>query len=95
MQKIASYHRPSLRDNPGLFASVFPQIIRGILQDHIHTILAVAVSQQVLHHHVVFLSLAFVPRARFRHYTADVPDRGHELFLYGLFQRFVAQVADL
>src|SRR4029453_15243597 len=75
-------------------ASVFPEIIGGVLEDHVDAIRAVAVVDQVLHHHVVLVGLFFVAGARLGDDAADVAYPRHQALLDRLTQRLIALVRD-
>src|SRR4029077_1496962 len=61
--------------------SVLPEVVGGVLEDHVHAALAVAVLQQVGDHRVVLLGLLLVAGARLRDDARDIADGGHELLL--------------
>src|SRR5262249_23468808 len=75
--------------------SVLPEVVRGVLQHHVHARFAVAVFQQVLYHRVVLAALLFIAGARLGDDARDVAHRGHELLFDCFLERFVAPVADL
>src|SRR6266498_5883133 len=76
------------------WASVFPQVVRRVLQDDVDAARAIAVLEQVLHHRVVLLALLLVAGAGLGDDAADVSHRRHELLLDRFLQRLVALVAD-
>src|SRR5206468_11330246 len=72
--------------------SVLPEIVGGVLEDHVDAALAVAGIEQVLHHRIVLGVLLLVPSARLGDDPADVAHGRHELLLDRLFERLVGPV---
>src|SRR5437899_1067665 len=52
-------------------ASVLPEVVGGVLEDHVDTARAVAVLEEVRHHGVVLAALLLVARAGLRDNPAD------------------------